>query len=147
MTEGPRLSGPLLDRRRDRSEVVVRLAARKALGWPKRCKLAHAFLWEFSWKRLKLAQLLGQLGGFLACMIRDLKPERNWPDVNLWSGSRSRRNFCSWSSVDLPTPNVWPASAAQYAPSSTASVSSPSISVASEAVACVDIRGRSIIRH
>ena len=25
MTEGPRLSGPLLDRRRDRSEVVVRL--------------------------------------------------------------------------------------------------------------------------
>ena len=35
------------------------------LGWPKRCKLAHAFLWEYSCKRLKLAQLLGQLGVFL----------------------------------------------------------------------------------
>ena len=39
--------------------------ARKVLDWPKRCKLAHAFLWEYSYKRLKLAQLLGQLGGFL----------------------------------------------------------------------------------
>jgi hypothetical protein len=35
------------------------------LGWPKRCKLAHAFLWEYSYKRLKLAQRLGQLGAFL----------------------------------------------------------------------------------
>jgi hypothetical protein len=24
------------------------LRARKVLGWPKRCKLAHAFLWEHS---------------------------------------------------------------------------------------------------
>ena len=40
--------------------------ARKLLGWPKRCKLAHAFLWEHSYKRLKLAQLLGQLGVLLA---------------------------------------------------------------------------------
>ena len=39
--------------------------ARKLLGWPKRCKLAHAILWEHSYKRLKLAQLLGQLGVFL----------------------------------------------------------------------------------
>ena len=39
--------------------------ARKVLGWPKRCKLAHAFLWEDSYKRLQLAQLLGQLGVFL----------------------------------------------------------------------------------
>ena len=38
--------------------------ARKALGRPKRCKLVHAFLWEYSDKRLKLAQLLGQLGVF-----------------------------------------------------------------------------------
>jgi hypothetical protein len=30
------------------------------LGWPKRCKLAHAFLWETSCKRLQLAQVLGQ---------------------------------------------------------------------------------------
>jgi hypothetical protein len=35
------------------------------LGWPKRSKLAHEFLWEHSWKRLKLAQLRGQLGVFL----------------------------------------------------------------------------------
>jgi hypothetical protein len=39
--------------------------AGKVLGWPKLCKLAHAFLWEYSYKRLKLAQLLGQLGVFL----------------------------------------------------------------------------------
>jgi hypothetical protein len=38
---------------------------RKLLGWPKRHKLAHAFLREYSYKRLKLAQLLGQLGVFL----------------------------------------------------------------------------------
>jgi hypothetical protein len=44
-----------------------RAAARKLLGWPKRCRLAHAFLWEHSYKRLKLAQLLGQLGVFLTC--------------------------------------------------------------------------------
>jgi hypothetical protein len=35
------------------------------LGWPKICKLAHVFLWECSYKRLKLAQLLGQRGVFL----------------------------------------------------------------------------------
>jgi hypothetical protein len=36
------------------------------LDWPNRSKLAHAFLCEYSYKRLKkLAQLLGQLGVFL----------------------------------------------------------------------------------
>jgi hypothetical protein len=35
------------------------------LGWPKICKLAYAFLWECSYQRLELAQLLGQLGVFL----------------------------------------------------------------------------------
>jgi hypothetical protein len=34
-------------------------------GWPKRRKLAHAFLREYSDERLKLAQLLGKLGVFL----------------------------------------------------------------------------------
>jgi hypothetical protein len=38
-----------------------RPAARKVPGWPKRCKLARAFRWEYSYKRLKLAQPLGQL--------------------------------------------------------------------------------------
>ena len=41
------------------------LRARNVSGWPKRCKLAHAFLWEDSYRRLKLAQLLGQLSVFL----------------------------------------------------------------------------------
>jgi hypothetical protein len=40
---------------------------RKVLCWPKICKLAHVFLWEYSYKGLKLAQLLGQLGIFLTC--------------------------------------------------------------------------------
>ena len=40
------------------------------LGWPKRHKLAHAFMWEHSYKRLKLAQLLGQLGFFLTHTMR-----------------------------------------------------------------------------
>jgi hypothetical protein len=35
------------------------------LGRPKRCKLAHALLWEYGYEGLlKLAQLLGQLGVF-----------------------------------------------------------------------------------
>ena len=39
--------------------------ARKVSDWPKSYKLAlHAFLWEHSYKGLKLAQLLGQLGVF-----------------------------------------------------------------------------------
>jgi hypothetical protein len=42
-----------------------RLAASKVLSWPKRCKLAHAFQWECSYKRLKLAQLLGRHGALL----------------------------------------------------------------------------------
>ena len=33
-------------------------------GWPKRCKLAHAFQWEYGYKGLELAQLPGQLGVF-----------------------------------------------------------------------------------
>ena len=40
-------------------------AARKLLGWRKIFKLAHAFRWEYSYRTLKLAQLLGQLGVFL----------------------------------------------------------------------------------
>jgi len=40
--------------------------SRKVLGWPKRCKLAHAFLWQYGYKGPKLAQLLDPLGVFLA---------------------------------------------------------------------------------
>ena len=41
----------------------------KVLGWPRRCKLAHALLWEHSYKRLQLAQLLGRHGVFLTCAV------------------------------------------------------------------------------
>ena len=40
------------------------------LGWPKKRKLARAFLREYIYKGLKLAQLLGQLGGFLTWRTR-----------------------------------------------------------------------------
>jgi hypothetical protein len=43
----------------------------KGVSWPKICKLAHAFLWGYSYKRLKLAQLLGQLGTFLTLVAAD----------------------------------------------------------------------------
>jgi hypothetical protein len=43
------------------SERVVKLA--------QKCKLAHAFLWEYSYKRLQLAQLLGKLAVFLTCVM------------------------------------------------------------------------------
>jgi hypothetical protein len=39
--------------------------AGKVLGLHKICKLAQAFLCKHSYKRLQLAQLLGQLGVFL----------------------------------------------------------------------------------
>jgi hypothetical protein len=42
------------------SEKRVRLAQNMRVG--------HAFLWEYSYKRLQLAQLLGQLGVFLTWM-------------------------------------------------------------------------------
>ena len=44
---------------RARERFRGRQRARKVLGWPKRCALVHAFLWEYSYKRLKLVQLLG----------------------------------------------------------------------------------------
>jgi hypothetical protein len=52
-------------------------------GRPRRCKLAHAFQWEYSNKRLKLAQLRGQLGVFLTSgrKPRGLPRRRRWPDA------------------------------------------------------------------
>ena len=43
--------------------------ARK-VRWPKRYKLAHALPWEYSYKGLRLAQLLGQLGVFLTRLLQ-----------------------------------------------------------------------------
>jgi hypothetical protein len=47
------------------------------LGWPKRCKLARAFLWEYSDKRLKLAQLQGQFG----VLFTLTKIVQGWPKI------------------------------------------------------------------
>ena len=62
------LRGELLRARRHdvrhHQQQLVRQAS-KVLGWPKRCQLAPAFLWEYSYKRLELVQLLVQLGVFL----------------------------------------------------------------------------------
>jgi hypothetical protein len=65
--------------------------ASMVLGWPKRCKLAHAFLWEYSCKRLKMAQLLGQLGVFLTGRPSS---QGNFHQVSLsfnakWAGSET----------------------------------------------------------
>jgi hypothetical protein len=45
-------------------DVVEVRAARKLIGWPKLCKLAHAFRWEYSCKRLRLARLLANFASF-----------------------------------------------------------------------------------
>jgi hypothetical protein len=46
---------------RSSSRTFGARCVRKASGWPKECKLAHAFQWGYMQKRLGLAQLLGQL--------------------------------------------------------------------------------------
>jgi hypothetical protein len=43
------------------------------LGWPESCKVARAFLWEYSYKRLELAQCLGQLGVILTCCLQSAR--------------------------------------------------------------------------
>jgi hypothetical protein len=56
--------------------------ARKVLGWPKKCKLAHACLCEYSYKRLKLAQLRGQRGVCLTLGLRaslHRTAQQRWP--------------------------------------------------------------------
>ena len=49
---------------RTRAVCWMHTVARKLLGWPKISKLAHTFLWEHSYKRLKMAEL----GVFLTCV-------------------------------------------------------------------------------
>ena len=55
------------------SRAMTVASVRKVVGWPKKCKLTHAFLWEYSCKWLKLAQLLGQLGVVLAPGVVQLR--------------------------------------------------------------------------
>jgi hypothetical protein len=60
------LKGPGLSMPSARASCASRAYARKTvLGWCRRCKLARALKLEYAYKRLKLAQLLGQLGVFL----------------------------------------------------------------------------------
>jgi hypothetical protein len=53
-------------------------SSEKKLGWPRRCKLAHAFLWEYSDERLNLAQFLGRLGVFLT-LVRNAQTRPSCP--------------------------------------------------------------------
>jgi hypothetical protein len=64
---GDAASAPLQHGHARWQNAVCLAAARKVSGWPKRYKLAHAFLWQYSHKKLKSAQLLGQVGVFLTC--------------------------------------------------------------------------------
>ena len=57
------------------------------LCWPKRFKLARAFRWEYSCKRLQLAQLLGQLGVFLT-FVRRSAASRVQTSVQVLHGPR-----------------------------------------------------------
>ena len=59
--------------------------AKTVLGWPKGCKLAHASLWRYSYERLKLAQLLGQLGVFLTRGRRGHSSDPAADRYNIWA--------------------------------------------------------------
>ena len=76
--------------------------ARKVSGWPKWCKLAQTCLWEYSYKRLRLAQLLGQLGRFFSLRTRvtlGFDTRRSQPTASWnvsWSGSWPEARFDTW---------------------------------------------------
>ena len=75
--------------------AVLAPEARKASDWPKRYQLAHVFLWVYSYKRLKLAQLLGQLGAFLTCRPRvPCSSGRGHPRPSCCTGSWPRPTAC-----------------------------------------------------
>jgi hypothetical protein len=82
--------------KRDAGEV--RAGTSKLLGWPKRSKLAHAFLWEYRYKRLKLPNFWV---GFspeaprrfrrAAARLRERREEVEAPRVRLHCRFRNRR--------------------------------------------------------
>jgi hypothetical protein len=75
-------------------------------GWPKRSKLAHAFLWGYSDKRLELAQLLGQRGAFLT-----------WDGLPLIAPPLPHAKFLSkieWSTVRATPPVSWDVRTCHY---------------------------------
>ena len=76
------------------------------LVWPKRCKLAHAFLWESSYKRLKLAQLLGQRGVLLLTWRSDSMPRKAPQTVGALIVQSCRRSICSSYDSSTPLPSA-----------------------------------------
>ena len=68
-------------------------AASKVSGWTKICKLAHAYLWEYSYKGLKLAQLLGRIGVFLTCFHGHEVAPRGQPRLQAPPRVRSHCHF------------------------------------------------------
>ena len=80
---------PALDHHAGAERELERLVGtRKVLGWPKRCILPNVFLWEYSYKRLQLAQLLGQHGVFLT------RAQHLPPGGRLWARAGL---CCTWS--------------------------------------------------
>ena len=77
------------------------LAARKVSGRPKRRKLAHAFLWEYSYKRLKLAQLPGRHGVPRTCGTRWSGSTQIMPQRETVAGEACLRSS-TWGPAALP---------------------------------------------
>ena len=50
-----------------RGVLLLLSQAKNALCWPKICKLAHAFLWEYSYKGLKVGPTPGPTGRLSHC--------------------------------------------------------------------------------
>ena len=99
--------------------------AREVLGRLDLCKLARAVLWEHSCDRLKLAQLLGQLGVFVTwsrCSVSSVSREpQRMSSPGHGSGMR-RTHAASWS---VSAPAATTAARARLAPLPTTSTSGP----------------------
>ena len=63
--------------------------------------MAHAFLWEYSYKGLKLVQLLGQLGGFLA------KGRRSESRADPQGSARRTRQLADLAGRERPLPGKY----------------------------------------
>jgi hypothetical protein len=73
------------------------LEREKVSGWPRRCGLAHAFLWEHSNKGLELGQLLGQLGVSLTLLL-------SCGNSRLSMGKDDTSVKCTWSTCSKSAP-------------------------------------------
>jgi hypothetical protein len=81
--------------------------ARKVSGWPKRSKLAHAFLWGYSYKGMQLAQLLGQFDIFLTWdSWRARRPPRGQAGDQPARAIPTPRNVISWAQAIFSLGNL-----------------------------------------